>query len=71
MSKFKIINRKEGRKLFDRQARRYCGMSGKEFIRKWKAKEFKNPDQPKIMQVAFLLPFAGEKDGVGQCQRSN
>jgi hypothetical protein len=49
----------EGKKLLDKQARRYLKMSGEEFVRKWKAKKFKNPDRPEIMQVAFLIPFGG------------
>lgn len=53
----KILSREEGRKLLDRQARRHLGMSGEEFIRTWKAGEFKDPDRPEIMRVAFLLPF--------------
>lgn len=53
----KILSREEGRRLLDRQARRYLGMSGKEFVRKWKAKEFKDPDRPEILRVAFLIPF--------------
>jgi hypothetical protein len=57
--KVKFLSRKEGRRLLDKQARRYLNMSGEEFARKWKAKEFKDPDRPEIMQVAFLLPFGG------------
>ena len=52
------INREEGRRLFNRLARRYMGMSGSEFIRKWDAGEFKDPDRPDIMQVAMLLPLS-------------
>ncbi len=55
--KAKILTRNEGRKLLDREAQRSLGISGDEFARKWNAKEFKDPDQPEIMRVAFLLPF--------------
>ncbi len=55
--KIKFLTPEEGRKLLNRQARRYLGMSGKDFVRKWEAKEFDEPDRPEIMQVAFLLPF--------------
>lgn len=55
----KFLTPEEGRKLLDRQARRYLSMSGEEFVRKWKAKEFEDPDRPEIMQVAFLIPFGG------------
>lgn len=57
--KIKFLSRKEGRKLLDKQARRYLRMSGEEFVRKWKAKEFDDPDRPEVMQVAFLIPFGG------------
>lgn len=57
--KVKFLTVKEGKALLDQQARRYLQMSGKEFVRRWKAKEIKNPDRPEVMQVAFLIPFAG------------
>lgn len=53
----------EGRELFDRAARYYLNMSGEEFISKWDAGEFDDPDDrtknpPEVMEVAMLLPFA-------------
>jgi hypothetical protein len=54
-----FLSPEEGKKLLDRQARRYLKMSGEEFVRKWKAKKIKNPDRPEVMQVAFLIPFGG------------
>lgn len=57
--KVKFLSRKEGRKLLDKQARRYLQMTGKEFVRKWNAKEFDDPDRPEVMHVAFLIPFGG------------
>jgi len=56
---FRVLSKEEGEKLLDRQARRYLRMSGKEFVRKWKAKKIKDPDRPEVMRVAFLLPFGG------------
>jgi hypothetical protein len=56
---FRVLSRKEGRDLLDRQARRYLRMSGDEFVRKWRAKQIKDPDRPEVMRVAFLLPFGG------------
>ena len=53
----KFLTPEEGRKLLDRQARHYLSMSGEEFSRKWNKREFKDPDRPEIMQVAFLIPF--------------
>ena len=56
---FRVLSKDEGERLLDRQARRYLRMSGKTFVRKWKAKEITNPDRPEVMRVAFLLPFGG------------
>ena len=56
---FRVLSRDEGKKLLDRQARKCLHMSGEEFVRSWKAKEFEDPDRPEIMRVAFLLPLAG------------
>ena len=48
--------------LFNRQAQRFLQMDGKEFIRKWDAGEFDDPDDrtkngPEVMRVATLLPL--------------
>ena len=51
------LSRGEGRKVFDRQARRHLRMSGAEFIRRWDAGEFKESDRPEVVQVAMLLPL--------------
>ena len=49
----------DGRKLLDKQARRYLGMSGSEFIEKWEAGEFGgNSDRPEVMRLVMLIPFA-------------
>jgi hypothetical protein len=48
----------EGAAIFNEAAQRYLKMSGPEFLRKWDAKEFgDDPDQPGVMDVAFLLPL--------------
>ena len=40
-----------------RAARHYLGMSGQDFLRKWRAGEFKNPDaDPAVRHVAMLAP---------------
>ena len=52
---------KEGWDLLDKQARKYLGMSGKDFVKKWEAGEFgEYPDRPDIMHVAMLLPFVND-----------
>ena len=52
------ISPDEGKALFDRAARHYLRMSGEEFIRAWDAGIFKSSDEPDVMAVAMLLPFA-------------
>ena len=48
----------EGQRVLDAQARRYLHMSGREFVRRWKAGEFKGrADRPEVMRVAMLLPL--------------
>ncbi len=57
------INKEEGREIFDRSARRYLGISGEEFLRRWDAGFYDDPDDrtknpPEVMEVASLLPLA-------------
>lgn len=57
--KIRVLDREQGKVLFDRQARRYLNMSGEEFIRAWEAGEFDDePDRPEVIRVAMLIPFA-------------
>ena len=61
-NRIRVLNREQSMRLFDRQARRRMKMSGKEFIRRWKAGEFGDPDKPyrpDLSHVVSLLPFAG------------
>lgn len=56
--RFREVTGEEGRALFDRAARFYLGMSSEEFLKAWHGGKFQDPDQPEIMAVAVLLPFA-------------
>jgi hypothetical protein len=47
--------------LFDEAARYYLGMGGEAFIESWESGEFEDPDDPAIMSVLMLLPFAQER----------
>ncbi|MBI3695199.1 MAG: hypothetical protein HY238_10230 [Acidobacteria bacterium] len=56
----RILTPEQGRKLFDRQARRHFKMSGKEFVRKLEAGEFGDPDdpyRPELMDLVMQLPL--------------
>ncbi|MBI2911786.1 MAG: hypothetical protein HYY05_06555 [Chloroflexi bacterium] len=50
----------EGRELFDTVAQRCLGISGEEFVRRWKAGEYAGPDgdRSEVVAVALLLPMA-------------
>jgi hypothetical protein len=52
------LSDEEGRRLFDRAARRYLNMSGEEFLRRWDAGELDEDDRPEVTTVAMLIPFA-------------
>jgi hypothetical protein len=56
------LSREDGLKLLDRQARHYLDVSGAEFIRRWDAGEYGDPDDrsknpPAVMRLGMLLPF--------------
>jgi hypothetical protein len=59
----KWVTREQAMALLDARARRVLKMSGKEFVVKWKAGEFKNMDSadcPGVISVA-LLASASER----------
>ncbi len=52
------ITPEEGKEIFERQARKYMGMSGEEFIRRYRAGEIEDPDRSEVIIVSMLIPFA-------------
>jgi hypothetical protein len=54
----KYVSRRHGKKILDRQARKYLGMSGDEFVRKYRAGEILDPDRTDVRRVAMLIPLA-------------
>jgi hypothetical protein len=44
--------------LFDNAAQHYLGISGEEFLARWDSGYYEHPDQPEVMSVVMLLPFA-------------
>ncbi len=56
-SRIIYLTQEEGIALLDRQARKYLGMSGEEFVRKWEAGEIEDPDRTDVLRVAFLIPL--------------
>lgn len=52
------VSPEEGRAIFDEAARRYLGISGEEFLRRWDAGEYRGEaDRPGVLDVAMLIPF--------------
>lgn len=47
----------EGWAMLEERARLYLGLNAAEFIARWDAGTFSDPDQPEVLRVAMLLPF--------------
>jgi hypothetical protein len=50
------ITREEGIAILDRQARKYLGMSGEEFVRRYRAGELSH-DCSEVTRLSMLIPF--------------
>lgn len=49
----------EGRAIFDRACRRQLGISGEEFLRRWDAGEYAEPEENVNAEfLGLLIPFA-------------
>ncbi|MBK5218385.1 MAG: hypothetical protein JJE35_01165 [Thermoleophilia bacterium] len=52
------LDREAGQELLDEQARKFLGISGPEFLRRWQAGEIDADSDPDVMRVAMLAGFA-------------
>jgi hypothetical protein len=52
------MTREEGLLLIDRQARKFLGMSGVEFVKSYREGKLDNPHRLEVARVAILLPLA-------------
>lgn len=52
------VSRQEGAALLDRQARKYLGMSGDEFARRYRAGKIEEPERSTVRRVSLLIPLA-------------
>lgn len=50
--------REEGMAILDRVAREKLRISGEEFLRRWDNGDYENTDEPAVVDVAMLIPFA-------------
>lgn len=53
------VTAEEGKRLLERQARKYHGMSADEFVRRYRAGEFDSCSTD-VIRVAMLIPLASE-----------
>lgn len=57
-----VATEREGRDLFDYQARKQLGISGSEFLARWDAGEYRRGgdavEARKVERLAMLIPFA-------------
>jgi hypothetical protein len=57
-----LTSAEEGRALFDRQAKKILGISGREFLHNWDAGKYRRvPDTAegrKVRRLVMLMPFA-------------
>ena len=52
------MTKAQARKLFDETADSYLHMSGEEFLRRWDAGQYPDPDaDTRVMNVAMLIPL--------------
>lgn len=54
---FLILTRRGDRQLLDREARRYLGMSGEEFERRYRAGQVEELNHSHVTRVLMLLAF--------------
>jgi hypothetical protein len=59
-----VLSHREACEVFDREVRRLMGMSGEEFIRRWKANEYTaiadEPGSRHIIRLALMMPGDGQ-----------
>jgi hypothetical protein len=51
------ITNEEGRRILDRQARESFGMSGEEFVRRYRSGETKGLDHSEVTRLSMLIPY--------------
>lgn len=57
VQEIEYVSRREAAQLLDRQARKYLGMSGDEFVRRYRAGDIDDPDRSDVIRVAMLIPL--------------
>lgn len=58
-----FVDLERGAEIVDQAAKRQLGISGPEFVRRYKAGELDEFDRDEVFAVEILLPFVGESIG--------
>ena len=57
--KVQTMTAEAGKQLLDREARKYLGVSGEEFLSAWDEGAYKGKaDTPEVMRLVEIIPFA-------------
>jgi hypothetical protein len=59
---FELVSKAEGVAMLDREAQSLLGMSGAEFIHKYRAGEIEDPDRSEVVRLSILIPFAEQDE---------
>jgi len=57
-SRFEYVSKKEGNEILDRAARKHFGISGEEFVRRYKDGSLSEEDNLAFDRVATLIPLS-------------
>jgi hypothetical protein len=59
-----VISPEEGRKIFDRAARRKVGMSGSDFLRAWDEGRYADlaEEDPRVQELLMMIPLVRAVD---------
>ena len=52
------VSRADGIAMLDKAARRHLNISGEEFLARWDRGYYEDTDDPAVVGVAMLIPFA-------------
>lgn len=53
-----LVTRRRGEQILDRESRRSLGISGREFVRRYRAGETADLDRSDVARLAMLIPLA-------------
>lgn len=57
LSTIRFMTDEEAHQLFDAEAQRKLNMSGEEFLKRWDAGEFPDPDAEGVRSLVMLIPL--------------